>query len=133
MILKYSVHVVFGIFLAYFGLLAFVFDKDPIINKMMMVIVAGVWLLWIFAKSMLKIVLITLIVGSIGFACYYVLHAPEIECKKSGREWNKKEQLCEDKKTVFEKIKNSFSDIMGETVKQWVSENIKIETTKEKK
>ncbi len=124
---KYLSHIIFACALGYFGLLAFVLEKDPMINKMIMIMIGGFWILWIFAKSFLKIVFAVALVGAIAFAGYYVIHAEEIECKKAGREWNKELKVCEDKKTVGEKIKNAVSDVVKSTFKKWKEDNIKVE------
>lgn len=120
---KYLSHIIFACALGYFGLLAFVLEKDPMINKMIMVMIGGFWILWIFAKSFLKIVFAVALLGAMLFAGYYVLHAEELECKKAGREWNKELKVCEDKKTVTEKL----SDLFKTTFKKWKEDNIKVE------
>jgi len=127
--IKYISHIAFACALGYFGLLAFVMEKDPMTNKMIMVIIAGFWVLWIFAKSLLKMAAAIILVGGMVFAGYYVIHAEEIECKKAGREWNKTLQICEDKKTVGEKIKGALSSMVKTTFKKWAGDNIKIEKT----
>ncbi|MBR6409665.1 MAG: hypothetical protein IKS23_05465 [Alphaproteobacteria bacterium] len=125
--IKYLSHIIFACALGYFGLLAFVLEKDPMINKMIMVMIGGFWVLWIFAKSFLKIVFAVALLAVMLFAGYYVLHAEEIECKKAGREWNKTEKVCEDKKTVGEKLKNVVSDMVKSTFQKWKEDNIKVE------
>ena len=129
--IKYIVHIVFAAALSYFALLAFVLEKDPMTNKMMMVLVAGFWVLWFFAKSLIKMVAGIALVGGMIFAGYYIVHAEEIECKKAGREWNKELQVCQDKKTVGEKIKGALSGMVKTTFKKWAGDNIKIEKTDE--
>jgi len=129
--IKYISHIIFACALGYFGLLAFVFEKDPMINKMIMVMIGGFWILWIFAKSFLKIVFAIALLGAIVFAGYYVVHAEEIECKKAGREWNKVEKVCQDKKSVHEKIKGAVSDMIKSTFQKWKEDNIKVEHTNE--
>jgi len=129
--IKYLSHIIFACALGYFGLLAFVFEKDPMINKMIMVVIGGFWILWIFARSFLKIVCAVALLGAMFFAGYYVIHAEEIECKKAGREWNKVEKVCEDKKTVGEKLKNAVSDMVKSTFQKWKESNIKVETNSE--
>ncbi len=130
---KYFSHIVFAAALAYFATLAFVMDKDPMTNKMLMVIVAGLWVLWIFAKSLLKTAAVIAIIGAVTLAGYYVIHAKEIECKNAGRVWNKKLEICEDKKTISEKIKGAMSDMFKTTFKKWAEDNIKIEKVEEDK
>ena len=124
---KYLSHIIFACALGYFGLLAFVMEKDPMINKMIMIMIGGFWILWIFAKSFLKIVFAVALLGAMIFAGYYVMHAEEIECKKAGREWNKVEKVCEDKKSVSEKLKNAVSDMVKSTFQKWKEDNIKVE------
>ena len=126
-IFKYFSHILFALALAYFALLAFVFQKDVMFNEMIMIMIAGFWILWIFAKSLLKIIAAVVIVGAMAFAGYYVLHADEIECKKAGKEWNKIEKICEEKKPIHQKIKNAVIDAFKSSFSKWKEENIKVE------
>lgn len=126
-IFKYFSHILFALALAYFGLLAFVFQKDVMFNQMIMIMIAGFWILWIFAKSLLKMIAAVALVGAMLCAGYYVMHHEEIECKKAGREWNKVEKKCEDKKSMTEKIKNAVADALKSSLKRWKEENIKVE------
>ena len=114
--LKYFSHVIFALALSYYALLAFVIETNPMLNKMIMVIIAGFWILWIFAKSFIKILAALALLLTMCFAGYYIMHADEIECKKSGKEWNEKLQICEEKKTTGEKIKNAVTNIIKDTV-----------------
>lgn len=118
-VVKYLSHLIFAVALGYFAFLAFVLEQNQTVNEMIMVVIAGIWILWIFAKSLLKMIAAALVVGGILFAGYYVLHAEEIACKNSGREWNKELKVCEDKKTFVEKAQGYL--------RKWVKENIKIE------
>ncbi|MBR2300263.1 MAG: hypothetical protein IJ870_06825 [Alphaproteobacteria bacterium] len=125
--IKYLSHIVFACALGYFGLLAFVMEKDPMMNQMIMVMIGGFWILWIFAKSFLKIVFALALLIAMLFAGYYVIHAEEIECKKAGREWNKVEKVCQDKKTVKEKLKNAVSDAVKSAFQKFKEDNFKVE------
>ena len=127
--LKYFPHIVFAVALAYFGMLAFLFEKDPTMNKMIMVMICGFWVLWIFAKSVIKIMFAIVLLGAMAYAGYYVMNAKEIECKKAGREWNVKTQTCEDKKTMAEKLKAAVSDAVKTTLNKLKKE--KAEEAKE--
>ena len=102
-ITKYLSHFIFAVAAGYFALLACVAEQDPTLNKMILFIILGLWILWIFAKSFLKILAAVVLVAGMIAAGYYVLNADEIECKRSGREWNKELQVCENKKTLAEK------------------------------
>ncbi len=130
--IKYLSHIAFASALAYFGFLAFVAEKDPMTNKMIMIVVGGLWVLWIFAKSLIKMAVLVALIGTMLFAGYYVIHAKEIECKNAGRHWNKELQICEDKKTIGQKLKSTMSDVFKTTLKKWTSENIKVEKTPQK-
>ena len=129
--IKYAVHIAFATVLGYFALLAFVLEQEPMTNKMLMLLTLGFWALWIFAKSLLKMIAAVLLIGALAFAGYYIIHAEEIECKKAGREWNKTLQICEDKKTMGEKIKGALSGMVKTTFKKWKDDNIKIEKTED--
>ncbi len=122
-IVKYLSHIIFAAVAGYFAFLAFLVEKDPMINKMILIIVLGLWILWIFAKSFLKILAAIVLVAGMLLAGYYVLHADEIECKKSGREWNKELKVCEDKKSIVEKAQGYL--------RKWLKENIKLEKAQE--
>ena len=127
--IKYAVHIAFASSLVYFSLLAFVLEQEPMTNKMLMILTLGFWALWIFAKSLLKMAAVLVLIGTMIFAGYYVIHAEEIECKNSGRHWNKELQSCENKKTMGEKIKGALSDVIKTTFQKWKEDNIKIEKT----
>lgn len=131
--LKYIPHIIFVVALAYFALLAFVLEKDPMMNKMIMVMVCGLWLLWIFAKTFIKTLMVLALLAAMGYAGYYITHAKEIECKNAGREWNAKEQICEDKKTISEKLKNAVSNAVKSTLKKLKEEKAKAEEQLEEK
>lgn len=120
--LKYFPHIAFAIALAYFGMLAFLMEKDPMMNKMIMVMICGFWLLWIFAKSFIKIMMVIALLGAIAYAGYYVMNVERIECEKAGREWNEKLQVCEDKKTIGEKLRSSVMNGV-KAIKQKITKN----------
>lgn len=124
-IIKYLSHIIFACLLAYYAVLAYVADVNPITNQMMMVIVSGFWILWVFAKSFLKIIAAIALLGAMCFAGYYIIHAEEIECKKAGKEWNEKTQTCEEKKTTGEKLKSAISDMIKSTLNKWRDSKIK--------
>ena len=130
-IFKYLSHILFALALAYFGVLAFVFQKDVLFNQMIMVMIGGFWILWIFAKSLIKMIAAVALIAAMVFAGYYVMHAEEIECKKAGREWNKTEKVCEDKKPIHQRIKNAVADALKSSFKKWKEDNIKVEKEKQ--
>lgn len=117
--LKYLSHIIFAGALAYYGLLAFVIESNPMVNKMIMILIAGFWILWIFAKSFVKVIGAIALLLAMAFACYYIMHADEIECKKSGKEWNEKLKTCEEKKTTVEKLKSAVTNMMKDALNKW--------------
>ena len=117
-ILKSLPHIIFAIALLYFGFLAFLLEKDPMMNKMIMVMICGFWLLWIFAKSLIKIIAAIVLIAAMAYAGYYIMNAKEIECKNAGRHWNEKLQICEEKKTMSKKIKSAVTDVLKTTLKK---------------
>ena len=125
--LKYFPHIVFALALSYFGFLAFLLEKDPMMNKMIMVMICGFWILWIFAKSLIKIMAAIVLLGAMAYAGYYVMNAKEIECKKAGREWNAKLEVCEDKKTMGEKLKSAVSNGVKNMLQKLKDEKVKKE------
>lgn len=130
--LKYIPHILFVGALAYFALLAFVLEKDPMMNKMIMIMICGLWVLWIFAKTLIKTLMVLALVAVMCWAGYYVMHAKEIECKNAGREWNAKEQICEDKKPIAEKLKNAVSNGVKTVLQKFKEDKEKAEKVKEK-
>ena len=128
--LKLFPHIAFALALAYFGFLAFILEKDPMMNQMTMVMICGLWILWIFAKSLIKIIAALFLLGGICYTGYYVMHAKEIECKKAGREWNAKLEICEDKKTVGEKLKAAVSNAVKTTLQKFKDEKSKKDDSK---
>ena len=129
--LKYLPHIAFMLALSYFGMLAFLMEKDPMLNKMIMIMIGGFWVLWIFAKSFIKIMAAVALLGAIAYAGYYVMNAEKIECKKAGREWNETLQVCQDKKTVTEKVKDVVSGAKKTILRKF--KKSKSETTEENK
>ena len=130
--LKYIPHILFVGALAYFALLAFVLEKDPMMNKMIMIMICGLWVLWIFAKTLITTLMVLALVAVMCWSCYYVMHAKESECKNAGREWNAKEQICEDKKPIAEKLKNAVSNGVKTVLQKFKEDKEKAEKVKEK-
>ena len=53
--LKNVVNIIFGLLAAYYALLAFVLEISPFENKVMLGGVVVLWLLWVFAKAIIKL------------------------------------------------------------------------------
>ena len=122
---KYFVHIAFLLVGSYFAFLAFVLETEPMKNKMFLLLVACLWCLWFFMKSLLKTLIGLCLLGGAIYAGYYIMNQDQIECEKSGKEWNEKLKVCEEKKGLMEKVSSNLKS----TVKVWLSKNVKMEKT----
>ena len=109
-VLRNFVNVIFAGMILYYAILAFVFEVSPLSNKMMLVGVFCLWLMWILAKSIIKIILAVLLVVALLVGWYHVSHYDEIQCKENGGVWNVQTQICEEKLSFFEKIQRFWKD-----------------------
>ncbi len=108
--LKNIVNVILGCLTAYYALLAFVLQISPTENKIMLVGVIVLWLLWVFAKAIITLVLSIVIVLLMLYGWYYYTHYDEIVCKNNGGVWNSKEQICEEKIDIWQRLKDVWQN-----------------------
>ena len=102
--LRNIVNVAFFLFAAYYALLGWVFQVSPTANKMMFAGVICLWLMWIFAKAIIKVVLALFIVVMIIVGWYHISHYDELQCKNNDGIWNAETQTCEEKLSLWERI-----------------------------
>ncbi len=102
--LRNVVNVAFFLFSAYYALLAYVFQVSPTTNKMMLIGVCCLWLIWIFAKAVIKIILALLLVVFVIVGWYHVSHYDEIQCKNNDGVWNAETQSCEEKLSLWQRV-----------------------------
>ena len=97
--------------LLYFACKGYVFQIEPITNKMYMVGVLIVGLLWFMAKNILKIILLAGLIAY-GFYMYHTVETRELHaCETSGGTWNEKTQKCEEKTGFWSSVVDRFSDL----------------------
>lgn len=107
---KNVINIIFGLLAAYYALLAFVLDIAPFENKVMLGGVIALWLLWIFAKAIITLVISIVIVLLIAYGWYHYTHYDEIVCKNNGGVWNKQEKICEEKVDLWQRIKDVWEN-----------------------
>ena len=106
--LRSPVSVLAIVLLAYYGFLAFVLEKDPFLNKTIMLGIVFLWGVWFFLKNIIKILLIVAIIGCGAYGWYRYANMDRIKCEESGREWNEATKTCEDKLTFWQEIQNKW-------------------------
>lgn len=106
--LRSPVSVLAVVLLAYYGFLAFVLEKDPFLNKTIMLGIVFLWGVWFFLKNIIKILLIVAIIGCGAYGWYRYANMDRIKCEESGREWNEATKTCEDKLTFWQEIQNKW-------------------------
>lgn len=106
--LRSPVSVLAIVLLAYYGFLAFVLEKDPFLNKTIMLGIVFLWGVWFFLKNIIKILLIVAIIGCGAYGWYRYANMDRIKCEESGRVWNEATQTCEEKLTFWEEIQNKW-------------------------
>ena len=106
--LRSPVSVLAVVLLAYYGFLAFVLEKDPFLNKTIMLGIVFLWGVWFFLKNIIKILLIVAIIGCGAYGWYRYANMDRIKCEESGREWNETTKTCEDKLTFWQEIQNKW-------------------------
>ena len=77
---KIIVNVIFCVLTIYYGFLAFVLNIAPLENKLMFGGVVFLWLLWLFAKAIITLVLSAIVIILIVYGWYYYTHYDQIVC-----------------------------------------------------
>ena len=108
--LKKIITVTLFCFILYYALLSFVLQISPTENKIMLAGVSALFLLWIFAKKIITLVLSISVILLILYSWYYFTHYDEIACKNSGGVWYAKEQVCKEKVDIIKRIKDVWEN-----------------------
>ena len=106
--LRSPVSVLAVVLLAYYGFLAFVLEKDPFLNKTIMLGIVFLWGVWFFLKNIIKILLIVAIIGCGAYGWYRYANMDRIKCEESGRVWNEATKTCKEKLAFWEEIQNKW-------------------------
>ena len=72
--------------------------------------VVFLWLLWLFAKAIITLVLSAIVIILIVYGWYYYTHYDQIVCKNNGGVWNEEKQICEEKVNILERIKDVWEN-----------------------
>ena len=107
-LLHSPVQSVFGIVLLVYLARIFIFGQDEFAIKFQALGVAFFWVLWVVAKSIIKLILFIalLLVGAYGY--YNYNNHDKISCEDSGGYWNAKEEICEEKTGIWQWIKGKL-------------------------
>lgn len=62
------------------------------------------WLLWTFAKSLIKILLFVALLAAGAFEYYQYSHRNEIVCEDNGGRWNSERETCEEKSSLWQQV-----------------------------
>ena len=104
------VNVLFMAALLYYGVKGFVFKIDPMFSKMIMVGIAGLWLLWTVGKSILKLLLFLFIAAGLAYGWYTYTQRDARACEESGGAWNQKTKTCDEKLDWKQKIVKMYQE-----------------------
>ncbi len=103
--LRSPIQTIFGICTLVYLARIFLLGQDDFTIKAQALGIVFLWVLWIVAKSIIKLLLFIalLLLGLYGY--YYYTHHDEIACEESGGYWNAKEETCEEKGTIWQQIR----------------------------
>lgn len=62
------------------------------------------WLLWTFAKSLIKFLLFVALLAAGAFEYYQYSHRNEIVCEDNGGRWNSERETCEEKSSLWQQV-----------------------------
>lgn len=98
------VTLIFIILILYYGTRAYVLEIDPWRSKVLMFAVAGLWVLWLVFKNLIKFLLLAAVAAAVFYGYYQYENRDKIACQEAGREWNEEKKICEEKLTFREKL-----------------------------
>ncbi len=105
--LRSPVNFLFSCAVVYCALQAYVLAPS-LINKMILLGVVGLWMIWFLAKHLIVLLVVLALLGG-GAYVYYELTGREArKCEENGGFWNKNTQTCEEKVSLFDKVKKLF-------------------------
>lgn len=108
--LRSPVNTVFAAALLYYGFLGFVLENNPLVDKLIFFVVIGLWMFWLLAKNLFKIILLAVVIAMAGYGYYAYTHKDIAECEVSGGEWNKETKTCEAKLSWWQKAMQMWED-----------------------
>lgn len=108
MIIKSPVNTLFGLAVICFGAQAYMFDPT-ITNKIALFAIIGLWVFWFLAKqAFMLLITLGLLIG--GASMYYTYtHQEAKKCEEAGGYWNSNTQVCEEKRSWWDKVKAYFN------------------------
>lgn len=117
--LKSPVNILLALAILYYAAQVYVLGINPVYNKMIMFGLMGLWLLWLLARSLFKLILLLIVAGGLAYGWYWYSTREIRACEEAGRVWNKEKNVCEDKKTILQKaeelLKKYFPTLMKDT------------------
>ena len=75
-------------------------------DKAVFFMVIGVWILFFLAKQLFLFLILILLLGGGAYLYYDYTHKEARQCEENGGYWNSNTQICEEKKSSCEKLKN---------------------------
>lgn len=94
------VNSLFGAVVLFYAARIFIFGQDTLLIKLEAGGVVFLWLLWTFAKSLIKILLFVALLAAGAFEYYQYSHRNEIVCEDNGGRWNSEREPAK-KKAAF--------------------------------
>ncbi len=108
------VTLIFTVLILYYGTRAYVLEIDPWRSKGLMFAIAGLWILWLVFKNLIKFLLLVVAVVVVFYGYYQYENRDKIACKEAGREWNEEKKICEDKLAFTEKLGKMWDEYWNE-------------------
>ncbi len=98
------VNSLFGAVVLFYAARIFIFGQDTLLIKLEAGGVVFLWLLWTFAKSLIKILLFVALLAAGAFEYYQYSHRNEIACEDNGGRWNSERETCEEKSSLWQQV-----------------------------
>lgn len=109
-LLKSPVNLLFGLALLYYAFRIYVLGQDALFNKVTLLAIIFMWLIWYLFKNVIKLILLAFIIAFGAYGCYYYSHQDQRLCEKNGGVWNETSQTCEEKTSWWQKFKNLWEN-----------------------
>ncbi len=98
------VNSLFGAVVLFYAARIFIFGQDTLFIKLEAGGVVFLWLLWTFAKSLIKFLLFVALLAAGAFEYYQYSHRNEIVCEDNGGRWNSERETCEEKSSLWQQV-----------------------------
>lgn len=98
------VNSLFGAVVLFYAARIFIFGQDTLFIKLEAGGVVFLWLLWTFAKSLIKFLLFVALLAAGAFEYYQYSHRNEIACEDNGGRWNSEREICEEKSSLWQQV-----------------------------